>query len=141
MSSKDVLAARLLTTFLHEMRISAGAAPFAFNALGIGSRANNGVIAALGGGIGDHPHIGGNVSGLAATCLMGTLLSFPGIKHLTAHEPWAFLGADDNAMLQHVKHSNAKGILGFLAHTEMLGRGNCCHGSQESVALSGVVEW
>ena len=109
-----MLTARLLATLQHEVGISAGATPLAFNALGVGASADDGVSVSVRGGIEHHPHIVGDISGMACACLVGTLLGLPGIKHFAAHEAWATFGADDHAVLEHIEHGDAKGILGFL---------------------------
>ena len=119
-----MLTARLLATLQHEVGISAGAAPLAFNALGVGASADDGVSVSVCGGIEHHPHIVGDISGMACACLVGTLLGLPGIKHLAAHEARAAFGADDHAMLKHVEHGDAKGILGFLGDAMV---GSECH--------------
>ena len=55
---QDVLAAGLLATLHHEMSVGAGAAPLAFNALGMGASPNDGVGSTIGGGILNSPNIG-----------------------------------------------------------------------------------
>lgn len=126
MSCKDVLAAGLLATFHHEMGISAGAAPLTFNAFGVGASADDSVSISGSGGIKHHPHIVSDVAGMAHVCLVGTLLSLPGIKHLTAHEARATLSADDHAVLENIEHSDAQGILSLLADAEVR---RDCHGN------------
>lgn len=120
-----MLTARLLATLQHEVGISAGAAPLAFNALGVGASADDGVSVSVRGGIEHHPHIVGDISGMACACLVGTLLGLPGIKHFAAHETWAAFSADDHAVLEHIEHGDAKGILGFLGDAMV---GSDCHG-------------
>ena len=133
-----MLTAGLLTTLQHEMGISAGAAPFSFNALGIGASANDGMGVAVRGGIKHHPHIVGDISGMTSLSTSHALLGFPGIKHLAAHEARAALGADDHAVLQHIEHCDAKSLLGLLGDAMV---GSCCHGDQDWFTLSGLPEW
>jgi len=124
-SCKDVLTARLLASFHHEMSISAGAAPLSFNTLGIGASANDSVSASISGGIEHHPDIVGNISGMANTSANHALLGLPRIKHPTAHKARTTLSADDHAVLEHVKNSDAKSLLSFLGHAMVSGS---CHG-------------
>lgn len=126
-SSQDVLTAGLLATLHHEVGISAGAAPLAFNAFCVGASANDGVSVSVSGGIEHHPHIVGDISGMASSSASHALLGLPGIEHLTAHEAWAAFGANDYAVLQHVEHCDTKSFLGFLGDA-MVGSG--CHGFQ-----------
>lgn len=128
MCSQDVLTARLLTTLKHEVGISAGAAPLPFNAFGIGASADDGVGVTLGGGIENHPHVVGDISGMAGLSASHALLGFPRVKHLTAHKTRATLSADDHAVLQHVENSDAKSLLGFLGNAMV---GECRHGCTE----------
>jgi len=138
MSGQDVLTAGLLTTLHHEVGISAGAAPLALDAFGIGTSADDGVGVSVGGGIENHPHIVGDISGMTSLGTSHALLGLPGIKHLAAHETRATLGADDHAVLQHVEHCDAKGLLGLLGDAMV---GSCCHGVPGNGALAGVRQW
>ena len=124
-SSEDVLAAGFLAALHHEVGISASAAPLPFDALGVGASSDDGVSIGVGGGIKHHPHIVGDISGMAGAGTGHALLGFPGIKHLTAHEARAALSADDHAMLEHVEHGDTKGLLGFLGDAMV---SSDCHG-------------
>lgn len=128
MGSQDVLTAGLLTALHHEVGISASAAPLSFNALCIGTSADDGVGVSVGGGIKHHPHIVGDVAGMASLGASHALLGLPGIKHLPAHEARATLSANDHAVLQHVEHCDAKGLLSFLGDAMV---SSCCHGNQD----------
>lgn len=128
MGSQDVLAAGLLTALHHEVGVSAGAAPLAFNAFGIRASADDSVGVSVGGGIKHHPHIVGDVAGVASLGASHALLGLPGIEHLPAHEARATLSANDHAVLQHVEHGDAKSLLGFLGDAMV---GSCCHGDQD----------
>ena len=94
-----MLAARLLASLHHEMCISAGAAPPALNTVGMSARANDGVITSASLGIVDSPNIRTSILHSAMIGFELTLLDFPEVKLLAAHEPWTFFGTDEHLML------------------------------------------
>lgn len=143
MSGKNVLAARILPAFHHEMGISASAAPLPFNILGIGPSANDSVSISGSSRIQHHPHIVCDIACMAIACAFLTLFLFPRIEHFPAHETRAFISADDNRVLQHVENSYAKSLSGLVRDAEVPsggGDGGRSHGQQEreTGALAGV---
>jgi hypothetical protein len=119
MNSKNVLAARLLASLHHEMCVSASAAPPTFNAIGMSTRANDGVITSAGLRVVHCPNIGASVLHSAMVGFLLTLLDFPDVKFFAAHKPWTFFGTDEHLMLKNVEHDDIQGIGCLACHMKV----------------------
>lgn len=119
-----MLAAWLLTTLHHEVGISAGAAPLAFDAFGMGASANDGVSAAVCRGIFNSPDMRACALHSAMHGTSRALANFPCVKLLATHEARTIIGTHQHGVRQDVDHGDAKRISSAASDVEMNGAGH-----------------
>lgn len=121
MDSENVLAAWLLASFHHEMGVSAGAAPFAFNTLGMSASADDSVGSTIGHGVFNGPDMRAGMLHTAMLSPTTTLADLPCVKSFTTHEARTLGGPHNDAMLKNVENSHAKRVSSAACDMEVSG--------------------